>query len=388
MGTTQRYLNILLALQTDTAFDRRAFAGIAACAHAHGDMMLHIKPRNQSFDEAINAHDIDGIVLSSDYEDVVEEVIATGKPCVNVANFPAGHDRVPMVGTDDGAIGTLIAEHYLQRGFRHFASFADIGVPYFRLRFEAFAAAVSKAGFECHIGPTDARWGAGESGAPWETRAGKWLGSLPRPLAVMAPYDAYAREAVIACKTVGLRVPEDVSIIGVDNDEMLCMTIWPQLSSVATRGDQIGYDAIGLLCRLIRNREAPPAKPILVKPGEIVIRGSSSETAVEDAIVADAIAFVRSNAGVPVRVSDVVDHVAVSRRTLERRFVAALGRNIADEIRRAHVDRARKLLIETDLPLPEVARRSGLIQQQQLSRVIKEDTGQSPRQLRAAYRLS
>lgn len=383
----ESYLNILLALQTDTAFDRSAFAGIAALAHSQGNTLLHVKSRSQSFGEAVKAHGIDGIIFSSDYDEVVDEATGTGKRCVNIANFPGGQARAAVVGTDDLAIGTLIAEHYLARGFRHFAAFADQRIPYFRPRTDAFVHAVEAAGFECPVGPSASRHGLDQAGDKWETYAGNWLRSLPTPLAVMSPYDAYAREAVMACKTAGLRVPEDISIIGVDNDEMLCMTVWPQLSSVATRGDRIGYEALSLLCRLIRDQGTPPTEPIRVKPGEIIIRGSSSETAVEDGVVSAAIRFIIAQSGHPVRVADVVDHVAVSRRTLERRFAAALGRNIAEEIRRAHVDRARKLLLESDLPLSEVARRSGLLRQQQLSRVIKEETGLSPRQLRASYRL-
>lgn len=381
------YLNILLALQADNAFDRRAFAGIAAQAHTQGNTLLHAKSRYESFDHAVRKHTADGIILSSDFQTVLDEATATGKPCVNIANYPAGHVQAPMVGTDDIAIGTMIAEHFLARGFKHFATFADPGVTYFAPRCDAFAAAIAAAGFTCHRGPSATDGARTSAGGQWETLAGEWLRSLPKPLALMTPQDAYGREAVIACTTAGLRVPDDISIIGVDNDEMLCMTVWPQLSSVVTQGDHIGYEACALLTRLLRDAATPPASPILIKPSEIFIRGSSSETAVDDTEVASAIHFIRSNAAVPIRVTEVVEHVAVSRRTLERRFVQALGRNIADEIRRAHVERARKLLIETELPLPEVARRSGLIRQQHLSRVIKQETGQTPRQFRSAYRL-
>lgn len=379
------YLNILLALQVETDFDRTAFAGIAAKAHAHGNALLHLKSRHERFIDAVHRHQIDGLIISSDYEDVVEEASTTGKPCVNIANYPQGHSKASLVGTDDKAIGTLIAEHFLSRGFKHMAAFTDIRRTYFEPRWTAFVNAIREAGYGCPIGPSPLDESGTDNPTP-EIHAGNWLRSLPKPLGLMTPFDGYAREAVIACRTVGLRVPQDVSIVGVDNDQMMCMTVWPQLSSVVTQGDRIGHVAMDLLLRLLAG-EAKPPEPILVQPSGIIVRGSSSETAVADDEVAQAVNYIRANAGRSLRVDDVVARVAVSRRTLERRFVQSLGRNIADEIRRAHVERARKLLIETDLPLPEVARRSGLIRQQQLSRVIKEETGQTPRKLRATYRI-
>lgn len=379
------YLNILLALQVETDFDRTAFKGIAAKANAHGNALLHLKARHERFNEAVHRHHIDGLIISTDYGDVLDEAAATGKPCVNIANYPQAHAKASLVGTDDQAIGALIAEHFLSRGFKHLAAFTDVRRTYFEPRWRAFADAIRAAGYDCSIGPPPLDESRSDNPAP-ETHAGEWLRSLPKPLGLMTPFDGYAREAVIACRTVGLRVPQDVSIVGVDDDQLMCMTVWPQLSSVVTQGDRIGYLAMDLLLRRLAG-EAAPAEPILVQPSGIVVRGSSSETAVADDEVAQAVNYIRANAGRSLRVDEVVARVAVSRRTLERRFVHSLGRNIADEIRRAHVERARKLLIETDLPLPEVARRSGLIRQQQLSRVIKEETGQTPRKLRSTYRI-
>lgn len=378
------YRNVLLALQIETAFDRTAFTGIAAQAHAHGNVLLHLKSRHDPFADAVLRHHADGLIISTDYADVVEEAYATGKPIVNIANFPAAHQKACLVGTDDEEIGRMIAEHFLSRGFKHFAAFADLRQTYFERRWLAFADAIISAGYPCPLGPSVP---ADAAENRWEAHAGKWLTSLNKPLALMTPFDGYAREAVIACKAVGLRVPEDVSIIGVDNDEMMCMTVWPQLSSVATQGDRIGYEAMDLLLQLMSGA-AKPEKPLLIKPSGIVVRGSSSDTAVEDPEVAAAVRFIRANAHRPIHVGHVVEHVAVSRRTLERRFTQSLGRNIGEEIRRAHVERARKLLIETDLPLTEVARRSGVIRQQQLSRLIREETGHTPRSLRSAYRVT
>lgn len=388
-----RLQSLLIALQTDNAFDRRAFSGIAESAHRHADTLLHVKGADEPFDYVVRMRKIDGIILSSSNPSVVAAAARTGRPCVNVSNYPEGHRLAPVVGTDDVAVAEIVAAHYLERGFQHFAFFTDERIAYFHPRQAAFVAAVKRAGYPCAVGPAPLVPPTRRRAArlapvsvPWEEHAGSWLAALPRPLAVMAPFDAYAREAVLACRVAGLRVPADVSVIGVDNDEISCMTVWPQLSSVVTQAAQIGHEALRLLRSMIIEGAPPPPKPTFVPPSEIVIRGSSSETAVDDPVVAAAVNFIRAHVDQRTTVDAVADHVAVSRRALERRFVRALGRSPMEEVRRARIARAKRLLIETDLGLTEVARRSGLLRQQRLCSVLKAETGRTPLAFRTAFR--
>ena len=328
---------------------------------------------------------------------MIEEVAALGLPCVNVANYLQGHRRVPVVGTDDAAVGRMVVEHYLDRGFRHFAYFADTTESYFFPRRDGFVAAVERAGFTPHVGPPAASVPPpaasrrpkrrANAAVDWPGKwkdAGQWLASLPRPLGVMCPFDRYAREAVQVAKTAGLSVPEQVSVIGVDNDPLLCLSVWPQISSVVTPAGQIGYRAMQLLREMIDGKPAP-AEPVLLPPAEIAVRASSSEMAIADPDVAAAVQFIRSHVREHLTVLRVADQVAVSRRTLERKFVDALHRTPLEEIRRARIVHAKRLLIETDLTLPEVARRSGLIRHQRLSNVIKAESGLTPSQFRSRF---
>jgi LacI family transcriptional regulator len=202
---------------------------------------------------------------------------------------------------------------------------------------------------------------------------------------MMCAFDNYATEALVACSLAGLRVPEDVSVIGVDNDEMICMTTTPQLSSVATPASRIGQEAVRLVLSLIAG-QAAPSRPLLLPPGPIIMRGSSSEMAVVDSDVIAAMHFIRARIADPIGVNDIVEHVAISRRSLERRFHAALRRTPLEQIRQARIERAKQLLIETDLGLREIAQRSGLIHQQRLSTLMKEITGQTPRAFRLTFR--
>jgi LacI family transcriptional regulator len=389
-----RLLTVLIDLQQEEAFDRRAFGGIATKARDYRDVILHSLGRNERLHDAVHAHQAVGVIFSSDNPATVAEVVATGKPCVNISNHRRGHREAPVVGTDDEAIGALVAEHYLSRGFRNFAFFSQLEATYFEPRQRGFVSALAKAGFGCAVGPPlrvaheqrlrpTAEMDEDQS---WEWRAGRWLASLPHPLAVFAPYDWHARQAVTACQLVGLTVPADVSVIGVDNDEVTCTSIWPPLSSVDPHAIHVGHEALSLLRAMILDGGPVPPQPVLVPPLAIITRGSSSELAVADPDVASAVNFIQANIHKRITVDDVVRHVVISRRTLERRFLMTLGRSPMEELRRSRVERAKQLLIQTDLDLAEVARRSGLIRQQRLCSVLKATTGQTPLSFRMMFR--
>jgi LacI family transcriptional regulator len=385
-------LRVLFALNIEQVFDRRAFGGLAGAARHYGDMLLHQKEPSETFSQAVRRHGAEGIILSSDSADVVAEAVATHKPCVNIANHLAGQKRAPVVGTDDAAIGTAVAEHFLERGFRSFAFYSNLRLHYFDPRQQAFVKAITDAGFTCAVGPeAPGRARAKRTEDPkeqldWVDRAGRWLASLPKPLAVMAPHDSYGRDAIQACHVAGLSVPGEVSVIGVDNDDLTCLAVSPQLSSIDTHAARVGSEAIDLVRAMVLNKQPIPQSPKLIAPGDIVVRGSSSESAVEDQEVAGAIKFIRSNVGRHITVEHVVDHVLISRRSLERRFYQMLSRSVMDEIRRSRLDQAKRLLARTDLSLDEVARRSGLLRQQRLSSVIREATGLTPGQYRKSFR--
>lgn len=385
-------LRILFALNIEQVFDRRAFGGIAAAARHHGDMLLHQKEPSETFGQAVRRHGAEGIIFSSDNPVVVAEAVATHKRCVNIANHIAGQKRAPVVGTDDAAIGQAIAEHLIDRGFRNFAFYSNLKLHYFDPRQAAFVKTVTDAGFSCAVGPQPLRGsrsrrsGAAEGKVDWVEHAGRWLASLPKPLAVMTPHDSYGRDAIQACHVAGLTVPGEVSVIGVDNDDLTCLAVSPQLSSIDTHAARVGSEAVDLIRAMVLKKQPPPDSAKLIVPGDIVIRGSSSESAVEDPEVAGAIHFIREHVGRHISVEHVVDHVLISRRSLERRFFQTLSRSVMDEIRRSRLDQAKRLLARTELSLDEVARRSGLLRQQRLSSVIRESTGLTPGQYRKSFR--
>ena len=180
-------------------------------------------------------------------------------------------------------------------------------------------------------------------------------------------------------------MPEQVAVMGGDEDSLLCETCNPPLSGVALTSERIGYEAAALLDRLLHG-EPQPNEPILIAPTRVVVRQSTDTLAITNPDLARAIAFIRVHAATPIRVSDVLREIAVSRTWLERSFQQALGRSPAEEIRRVHLDRAKQLLADTDLAIPQVAAASGFTSREYLACAFQRATGLTPRQFRQQAR--
>jgi LacI family transcriptional regulator, galactose operon repressor len=188
------------------------------------------------------------------------------------------------------------------------------------------------------------------------------------------------------CRQLGFRVPDEVAIVGVDDDDLLCELSRPSLSSVALPGERIGYEAAVLLDRWLRGLR-PPKKVVVLPPVGVVVRQSSDLMAVPDPQVSAALRFIREQADRPLHVQDVLREVPMARRALERRFRKWLQRSISEEIRRIHLERSRQLLSQTDLPLSAVATQSGFTDGRQLSVVFRRETGLTPSAFRRRFRL-
>jgi LacI family transcriptional regulator len=340
----------------------------------------------------------DGIICQI-YDDRLAEVYRkTGKPVVELFESRA-KSEFPRILPDDVATGVLGAQHFVERGFRHFAYFGAPWMLWSRERESGYRQEIERtfAARAAAAGPGDtqssftfASYGAmggptvpGAFGPSNERRAmamGAWLKSLPRPLALFAANDLWGHELLQAAREVGLQVPEDVAILGVDNEELLCEIAHPPLSSIRIGGEQIGRLAVTTLDHLLR-RKSPPKDIPRVPPIGVVTRQSTDVLAVDDSDVAVALRHIRQHAIDGLSVKELLDAVPVNRRTLERRFVAVLGHTPLEEIRRVRLERA-KTLLQTDLPVYEVARRSGFATPEYMATSFLQITGMTP----TAYR--
>jgi len=197
----------------------------------------------------------------------------------------------------------------------------------------------------------------------------------------MAANDKRARHVLEACHTYDLRVPEEVAVIGVDNDDLLCELSTPQLSSIEQDAKRIGYEAIALLDRMMGG-EKPRQRHFLIDPLGVVTRRSTDILAVEDRLVARTMTFIQSGAARGIRVRDVVNDLEVSRSGLETRFKAAMGYTIHAAIRKAQLQRARRMITETNLPMKEIAAGTGFKSVQHMTTLFGKAFGQTPARYR------
>jgi len=218
----------------------------------------------------------------------------------------------------------------------------------------------------------------------WEEQQNQlcdWLGELPRPVGILSCNDMRGQHVLDACRRIDAAVPEEVSVIGVDNDELICDLCDPPLSSVMPNPQRIGYEAAALLNKLM-NGDAPRTSVQLIEPIGVVTRQSTDVLAIDDPLVASAVKYIRHHACDGISVVDVLKHVPVSRSILERRFRKYIGRSPQSEIRSVQLKRVKQLLRETDLPLERIAGLSGYDHPEYMSVVFKRELGITPGQYR------
>ncbi len=383
---------VALLIESSRAFGRGLLFGIAQYVREHGPWSIFLQERSLGdlSPAWFRNWEGDGIIARVENRPMAEAIRRRGLPAVDLRCLLPNLE-FPSVRPDDEGIARLASEHLLERGFRHFAFCGFNGADYSDARRERFARRIVDSGYACSVfEDPHAPHGAGtleyeEHGLKYEDRVARWLHQLPKPVGLMACNDIRGQQVLNACRDVGLNVPDEIAVIGVDNDEMLCELSDPPLSSVAPNSKRIGYEAAALLARMISGKK-PPLEPISVEPEGVVTRRSTDVLAIEDRHVADVVRFIREHACEGIDVSDLLKAAPLSRSALERRFARALGRSPKEEILRVRLNRARQLLAETDFPLWTIAEKIGLEHTEYLNVIFKKKTGQTPGQFRALTR--
>jgi LacI family transcriptional regulator len=289
---------------------------------------------------------------------------------------------LPWFETDDAAIAQLGYEHLKERGFKRFAYCGDARFNWSNWRQEHFQRAVTADGFPCSIFKPRKQPSADDATLVDDLE--RWLLRLPKPIGLMSCYDLLGQQVLDACRRAGISAPEQVAVLGVDNDEMICELCHPPLSSIVPNTQRTGYEAAALLDMMMSGHKAQ-GRTHLIPPVGVVTRQSTDVLAVEDQHVAQAARFIREHACEGIKVSDVLAAVPQGRRLLESRFKKFLGRTPHDEIIRVQINRVKELLSETDLPLSVIAERTGFSHVEYLSVVFKKKTGEPPSHYRALH---
>ena len=379
-------IRIGLVLSPSLDYCRRILLGIKEFAEKKPDwILLPLAPEPRAIRRLADMK-LAGAIAHIYAPEVADCLRTLCRPVVNVSSVLADVP-MPCVGVADEEVGRLAASHLLERGFTSFGFIGHRHHHYSIQRERGFRAAIERTGhaLACYhelrdrpFSPTGYLWAL-------DRAVQCWVVGLPKPVGIFAPNDIWGVQLAEVCRQVALRDPEDVALIGVDNDDLLCNLSRPALSSIALPAERIGYEAATLLDRLLAGAKAP-RRSRLLPPVGVVARRSTDALICDDPDVTVAVRFIREHCHRPLRVADVLAAVPVSRRGLERRFRAVLQRSLGEEIRRAHLERSRELLARTELPLSEVARCSGFSSGAHLSIVFRQQMGLTPRDFRRAGR--
>jgi LacI family transcriptional regulator len=309
-----------------------------------------------------------------------DEIIKMGVPTLC---FPYTRETIPGIAnvmTNHIAVGQMAAEHLLDRGLRRFAYCGFDDWWWSRRRKEGFSQTIRRAGFSVHV----YRLPQAKSKRTWSKEIAliaDWLKKLSKPVGLMASNDDRAELVIEACKSVSLNVPDEVAVVGVDNDPTICDLSSPPLSSVVLNLSKAGYEAAALLNRMM-DAGATTMQKIYIQPTHVATRLSTDVLAVDDESVVTALRYIRQHANNGISVAQVIANTDVSRRVLEKRFRRTLGRTIHNEIHRARLELIIAMLTETQMSVSEIARKLGFPDVAHLSRYFHKATGLSPRQYR------
>ncbi|WP_206028508.1 AraC family transcriptional regulator [Thalassoroseus pseudoceratinae] len=374
---------VVLIIETSSVYGRDLLSGIVRFMRMHDDWSVFLEQRDlwKQPPSWLPHWNGDGIISRVTTPKLLDAVEKTGVPLVEVTDRH-GESHLPQVRSDDAAIGRMAANHLVERGFRRFGFCGFRGEAWSQRREEAFATVVERHS-ETECARYNTPW-HGPTALSWEQEQEQiveWLDGFEQPFAVMACNDIRGQHVIEACSKIGVSVPEQVAVIGVDNDELLCRVCSPPLSSVIPNAEAVGYRAAEVLAELMSGDNSPPRTEI-IEPLDVATRQSTDVVAIQDRDIASALRFIRENACRGISVDEVVRNSAVSRSTLERQVRKYLGRTPQEEIRHVQIGRARELLLTTDLPTERIAGLCGFEHSEYFHVVFKRITKTTPGEFR------
>ena len=381
---------VAVFVETSRGYGRALCEGIADFAQANGHWMF--KGGGESWEEGLReiAGTADGVIARIPNAKMAQALSRLRIPVVDLYRW-RDYPAISSVDADHVAIGRMAAGWFIERRFKNFAFCGYTGAPFSDLRGAAFKEAVETGGHSCSFYKEAAfssdflgkmilqaeRYG----NPPDRDRMAAWLEALERPAAVFCCHDIRAYQVITLCKELGLDVPREVAVMGVDNDRILCGFSYPMLTSVDPDAHQIGWAGAQHLFELM-SRKAQYVRHTLVAPVRVVERASTETDPVEPLWLAEALRFIRKEIPSGVNAEEVIRHVGLSHTQVEKAFAKALGNTVHQEINRLRMREACRLLTETDLPAVEIARQTGFTSAQYFNRQFSKQFGVPP----AAYR--
>ena len=380
MGKQRR---IAIALQIDEPYPQHqeVFAGVRRYARDRPGWRCLIDEHPEYDRKRRGEHyqPYDGVIARAS-ADLQRRLRKLGVPLVNT-HFQSSRPGQPGVYVDSHQTGRLAADHLIERGFRRLSIYVDSSHKHSLGITRGFLERAAEARCECsefsyeEAPYTDPRYWIG-----LERFLFDWLATLKPPVGLFIELAPIARQLIEASQSLGWNVPQDIAILCHQNLKPV-VDVEPQISSIAQNYERLGYEAAAMLERLMDGK-APPKEPVLIPSEGVIARESSDYFAVEDRLVADALLYIAAHLTEPLRVAQIADHLAVSPRSLQLRFDAALGRGISQEVRRLRLEMAKRLLTEPDRPVGVIAAETGFGNAQIMGQVFRRELGTTP----TAYR--
>lgn len=368
-----------LIVESSNTYARNLLHGVVRYVREHSPWSLFLaeQSRGESAPEWVAGWPGHGIIARIENPQVAAAVLASGLPAVDLS---AGRfaPSLPWVETDDVKIARMAFSHLADRGFKTFAYCGDARFRWSCTRGLEFARLAQTNGNAVYELKPEAQVA---DVAQQIMRMQDWVAKLPKPIGVFACYDIRGQQLLDACRNLGVAVPEEVAVIGVDDDDLLCQLAFPPLSSVQTNARHTGYTAAALLDAMM-NGAAREAVEIRIPPLGVTARQSTDVLAVSDTLVVRALRYIREHACDPISVTDLMAVVPVSRRVLEKRFEKSVGHSPHAEIVAVRLNRVKELLLETDLTLEVIAERAGFEHPEYLTVMFKREVGEPPGRFR------
>jgi LacI family transcriptional regulator len=376
--------HVLLIVETAMSFGRGVLEGISRylVENPPWSVQLDLRELLVTPPAWLRQWEGDGIITRSTTPAMADIILKTGIPTVNLTDI-YGDQRLPSIWNDHEAIGRMAAEHLMERGLPHFAYYGFTDHHWSEARFQGFSQALAAHGYEAAYQQSD--WAQARRRG-WERQQSQlveWLNRLPKPIGIMACNDFRGQHVLEGCRAARLSVPDQVAVIGVDNDQVICDFCQPPLSSVIPAAERIGFEAASMLDRLMKGHPVPETH-LRIKPLGVAARQSTDVMAIDDRDVVAALKIIRDRACLGLSVADILREVPLARSSLERRFRKTVGRSPQAEIRVVQLKRAQQLLCETDLNLTQIATLTGFKHSEYFSVVFKRELGQTPGQYRAS----
>ncbi|XZE20011.1 XylR family transcriptional regulator [Pirellulaceae bacterium SH449] len=374
---------VALLIEMSSGYCRGLLEGIHAFAKLQGEWSIYLNEQERGAPPPPWLADWkgDGIIARIETDQVGASLKQLQIPIVDLS-AARRIQGIPWADTDDEAIAQLAIDHFLDRGFANVAFCGEAGYAWSNSRRQYFRSFAEDAGCKYFEHQLVHRYDPSFQWDKVQNELSVWIRSLPVPTAVMTCNDYLGKHLLDLCRSLHISVPEEVAVLGVDDDHLLYSLCTPSLSSIEPNTYRTGFEAAELLQRMMDKEQVDRSTRLVTKPLGVKIRESTDTMAIPDQEITKALIYIRRNALRGIQVCDVLKVTPISRRSLEHRFMKHIGHSPHEEIMRIRLTRIKELLTETDDSIHQIAQRTGFSHPEYMTAAFKKEIGMTPSQYR------